>query len=105
MLFGQFRLNKGHNSKVLLEIWLVIKCGREIMPTNIMTKFDTRSLMMTLRITLTLILLQLTLRITLTMILLQLTLRITLNMILLQLTLRITLNLMFLQLTLRITLI
>ena len=43
---GQFRLNKGHNSKVIHEIWLVIECGEKIMPINIITKFDTPSLMM-----------------------------------------------------------
>jgi len=37
---GQFRLNKGHNSKVLHAIWLVIRLGRDILPTNIFTKFD-----------------------------------------------------------------
>jgi len=31
---------------VLNDIWLVIECGGEIMPTNIITKFDTPSLMM-----------------------------------------------------------
>jgi len=36
-VFGQF---KGHNSGVPLGIWLVIELGRDIMPTNIFTKFD-----------------------------------------------------------------
>ena len=40
------KINKGHNSKVLHEIWLDIECGVEIMPTNIITKFDIPSLMM-----------------------------------------------------------
>jgi len=35
-VFGQF---KGHNSGVHM-IWQVIKLGRDIMPTNIFTKFD-----------------------------------------------------------------
>jgi len=36
-VFGQF---KGHNSGVPGRIWQVIKLGRDIMPTNIFTKFD-----------------------------------------------------------------
>ena len=44
--FEQFELNKGNNTKVLYDIWLVIECSGEIMPTNIITKFDTPSLMM-----------------------------------------------------------
>jgi len=35
--FGQL---KGHNSGVPVGIWLVIELGREIMHTNIFTKFD-----------------------------------------------------------------
>jgi len=35
--FGQF---KGHNSGVPGGIWQVIELGRDIMPTNIFTKFD-----------------------------------------------------------------
>ena len=35
--FGQF---KGHNSGVPRGIWQVIEHGRDIMPTNIFTKFD-----------------------------------------------------------------
>ena len=31
---------KGHNSKVLYGIWLVIRLGQEIMLTNYVTKFD-----------------------------------------------------------------
>jgi len=36
-VFGQF---KGHNSGVPGGIWQVIELGRDIMPTNIITKFD-----------------------------------------------------------------
>ena len=36
-VFGQF---KGHNSGVPRGIWLVIELGRDVMPTNIFTKFD-----------------------------------------------------------------
>jgi len=36
-VFGQF---KGHNSEVPMGIWQVIKLGRDIVPTNIFTKFD-----------------------------------------------------------------
>jgi len=35
--FGQF---KGHSSGVPRGIWQVIELGRDIMPTNIFTKFD-----------------------------------------------------------------
>jgi len=35
--FGQF---KGRNSGVHGGIWLVIELGRDIMPTNIFTKFN-----------------------------------------------------------------
>ena len=35
-VFGQF---KGHNSGVHRGIWLVIELGRDILPTNIFTKF------------------------------------------------------------------
>jgi len=37
ILFWAISVNKGHNSKVLHEIWLIIECGGEIMPTNIIT--------------------------------------------------------------------
>ena len=36
-VFGQF---KGHNLGVHGGIWLVIKLGQDIMPTNMFTKFD-----------------------------------------------------------------
>jgi len=36
-VFGQF---KGHNSGVPGGIWQVVELGRDIMPTNIFTKFD-----------------------------------------------------------------
>ena len=38
--FGNFGLFKGHNSKVLHGIWLVIELARDILPTNMFTKFD-----------------------------------------------------------------
>jgi len=37
LVFGQF---KGHNSAVPGGSWQVIEFGRDIMPTNIFTKFD-----------------------------------------------------------------
>ena len=37
LVFGQF---KSHNSGVPGGIWQVIELGRDIMPTNIFTKFD-----------------------------------------------------------------
>ena len=43
--FGQF---KGHNSGVPRKIWLVLELGRDIIPTNICTKFD-KDRMKTLR--------------------------------------------------------
>jgi len=36
-VFGQL---KGHNSGVPRGIWQVIELGRDIIPTNIFTKFD-----------------------------------------------------------------
>ena len=38
--FGNFGLFKGHSSKVILGIWLVVKLARDILPTNNVTKFD-----------------------------------------------------------------
>ena len=40
VIFSKFQLFKGHNSGVCGVIWLVIKLGRDIMPTKIVTKFD-----------------------------------------------------------------
>jgi len=40
MLIWAISANKGHNSKVLYGIWLVIKLGRDILPSNIFTKFN-----------------------------------------------------------------
>ena len=38
--FGNFGKFKGHNSKVLHGVWLVIELGRDVLPTNIYTEFD-----------------------------------------------------------------